>query len=266
MIILMPVKSYTLQRSTNIEELRNTYTGLLDEYYELYQQYLSYKFSSNKNERKVETELKIPEYDWVGESGVASTPDPGFTSPCTGVCDMDYLQKVLAPKCTAMGSSCVGITNNGELKSVVPTTPFNITLPGKNGSDTLESIFHKKTVTTTTIIPAAKLAEDAAGKLEILKLKIASILNELKANIETTDGRLRQHTQTVDSKRAVILARNKKIQRQDRDLEGIQLKLISRRRQNEFSAERNRYRKVLLVLLVLCNVILIGYFGYLLTN
>ena len=135
-----------------------------------------------------------------------------------------------------------------------------------DGVGNFEMKFHKKIATKQIIIPAAKLTAGASARLDVLRKKIADVLTELKTNIEDTDQRLAQHKMTVDAKRTVILDRNKKIQRQDKDLESIRLKLISRRRQNEFSSERNRYRKVLLVLLVVCNVILIGYLGYLITN
>ena len=53
---------------------------------------------------------------------------------------------------------------------------------------------------------------------------------------------------------------------QGKSLDLMNLKLVSRERQNEFSIERNRYRRIMIVVLIVCNVILMGYFGFLLTK
>jgi len=259
----MSVNSYSNQREKNILELRQTYDALLDEYYVLYQQYLGYKFSSNKGPRTVTRKRVVPIYTALGEGVI---PDPSYknldkiTTGCSPVCSEDALKEV-ANKCSS-NSSCTGYTNYGEIKGVgsKDVVVFDIPVGGR------KAIFYEKKTEEQVTIPAAQLATNARGKLNELKSKIDSILSELKTNIDTTDMKLRTHGSEVDNKRQVILSRNKQIQEQDADLEAINLKLISRKRQNEFSAERNRYKKVLLVILVVCNIILLGYFGYLITN
>ena len=63
----MSVNSYSNQREKNILELRQTYDALLDEYYVWYQQYLGYKFSSNKGPRTVTRKRAVPIYTALSE-------------------------------------------------------------------------------------------------------------------------------------------------------------------------------------------------------
>ena len=259
----MPVNSYSNQRERNILELRQTYNALLEEYYTLYQQYLGYKFSSNRDPRTVTRQRAVPIYTVQGDG---ETPDPSYknldkiNTGCNPVCSTDDLKQV-AQKCSD-NTSCKGYTNYGELKGIGADdlVTFDIPIGGTKVS------FFKKDTEEQVTIPPAQLATNARGRLNELKAKIDAILAELKTNIDTTDMKLRNHGEEVDNKRQVILSRNKKIQEQDADLETINLKLTSRKRQNEFSAERNRYKKVLLVILVVCNIILLGYFGHLITG
>ena len=259
----MSIKTYTIQRASNIMELRNTYDELLDEYYSLYKNYLGYKFSNNKKGGTVTQTLDVPTYSYLS----GKTVDPKFKNldklnkGCAPICTADAIKEV-QKKCNDQ-AACKGYTNYGELKSNVEEKNLvNFTIPTGGEQVTL---YIKKT-TKQVIVPPATLAKNARGKLNALKYKIDDILKELKENIGDTDLQLKDHSAIVDNKRKEILSRHKEIQKQDKDLEAINLKLISRKRQNEFSVERNRYRKVMLVLLVICNIILLGYFSHLLTK
>ena len=262
----MSIKTYSIQRTSNIMELRNTYDDLLEEYYTLYKQYLGYKFSNNKTERTVTRTLDVPTYS---APLVGKTVDPKFANlssegakgGCAPMCDAAAMEAV-KNKCS-MDPKCKGYTNYGELKSnVEPANLINFNIPVGGGPVNL----YTKITTKQVIIPAAQLAKNAKGRLTVLKSKIDAILVELKQNISNTDVALEDHSAIVDKKRTEIVSRNREIQKQDKDLEAINLKLISRKRQNEFSLERNRYRKIMLVMLVIFNIILLGYFGYLLTG
>jgi len=244
-------------------ELRNTYDDLLNEYYTLYKSYLGYKFTNNKTATTQEVALDTPTYTELD----GKTVDPKFpnlekiNTGCAPVCTPDAL-KIIENKCS-INPLCKGYTNQGELKSNADDANivnFSIPVGGK------QIKLYKKKTTRTVIVPAATLAKNARGKLNVLKSKIDAILQELKQNIDTTDLELKDHAAIVDKKRTEILSRNKEIQKQDKDLEAINLKLVSRKRQNEFSLERNRYRKVMLVILVIANIILLGYFAHLLTK
>ena len=263
----MSAQTYSIKRAANIMELRNTYDDLLDEYYTLYKSYLGYKFTNNTTERKVEETLDVPTFN---EVITGKTVDPKFvnldkvdTGCGVSGCSPEAL-KIVENKC-ALNAACKGYTNRGELKSNVDDGNLvNFTIDGAATGVPMK--LYKKKTTQTKIIPAATLAANARGRLDVLKSKIDAILAELKQNIDSTDLELKDHSDIVDKKRTEILSRNKEIQKQDKDLEAINLKLISRRRQNEFSLERNKYRKVMLVMLVVANIILLGYFGHLLTK
>ena len=268
----MSVQTYSIQRAANIMELRNTYDDLLNEYYALYKNYLGYKFSNNKKAREI-TETVAATYN---EVLVGKTVDPKFVNlekvncpttkenPNAPLCVGSDAVELMKAKCTAFGDRCMGFTNLGELKSNGDDANLVNFSMDIGGGEKIK--LYKKNTTRKKMIPPAKLAANARGKLNILKSKIDAILAELKQNIDSTDLELKDHSAIVDKKRKDILSRNKEIQKQDKDLDAINLKLVSRKRQNEFSVERNRYRKVMLVMLVIANIILLGYFAHLLTK
>ena len=104
------------------------------------------------------------------------------------------------------------------------------------------------------------------GKLESLKSELDTILAQLRTNIDATDSKLVAEADELEKKRDEILERNRQIVMQGKSLDLMNLKLVSRERQNKFSIERNRYRRIMIVVLIVCNVILMGYFGFLLTK
>ena len=259
----MSIQTYSIQRAANIMELRNTYDDLLDEYYALYKNYLGYKFSNNKKAHE-ETVTVDATYNDVEVGKTVNSKFPNLekvNKDCAPVCTTDAL-KIVEAKCTAL-ENCKGYTNHGELKSNVDDANL-VTFSMNVGGEKIK--LYKKNTTKKVMVPPAKLAKNARGKLNVLKSKIDAILAELKHNIDSTDLELKDHSTIVDKKRKDILSRNKEIQKQDKDLEAINLKLVSRKRQNEFSVERNQYRKVMLVMLIIANIILLGYFAHLLTK
>ena len=86
----MSIKTYSIQRASNIMELRNTYDELLDEYYSLYKNYLGYKFSNNRSARTVSQTLEVPTYNDVL---VGKTVDPKFPN-------LEKINTGCAPMCT----------------------------------------------------------------------------------------------------------------------------------------------------------------------
>ena len=116
----MSIKTYSIQRASNIMELRNTYDELLDEYYSLYKNYLGYKFSNNRSARTVSQTLEVPTYNDVL---VGKTVDPKFpnlekiNTGCAPMCTPDALN-IVKNKCSN-NPACKGFTNQGELKSNV---------------------------------------------------------------------------------------------------------------------------------------------------
>ena len=268
----MSVQTYSIKRAENIMELRNTYDDLLTEYYTLYKNYLGYKFTNNKGPKQVEQKLDVPTFDEVVNNKVADVKynigTPHVKCGVKGCDDKTLLDtggsvlELIKNNC-ASNVACKGYTNRGELKSDI-TKLETSTMAAAAGQ--LPYKLWKKKTTKTITVPAVTLAKNAKGRLDVLKSKIDDILKELKENIDTTDLELKDHSEIVDKKRGEILVRNKEIQKQDKDLEAINLKLVSRKRQNEFSLERNKYKKFMLVMLVIANIILLGYFGFLLTK
>jgi hypothetical protein len=269
----MSVQTYSIKRAENIMELRNTYNDLLAEYYTLYKNYLGYKFTNNKGPKQVELKLPVPTFDEVVNDKVTdkkyNIPNAYTASKykLTGYSDADGSEgrrvlDIIKNNCAA-NPACKGYSNRGELKSDI--TKLETSTMAVAADHLRQKLWIKKT-TFLKIIPAVTLAKNARERLDVLKSKIDDILKELKENIDTTDLELKDHSEIVDKKRGEILVRNKEIQKQDKDLEAINLKLVSRKRQNEFSLERNKYKKFMLVMLVIANIILLGYFGFLLTK
>lgn len=110
---------------------------------------------------------------------------------------------------------------------------------------------------------AVKSAQEG---VEETNRKMVELVAQLNKNIGITDNKIKNFAKLADKNRQQVLARNQQILSQDKSLEDMNLKLISRNRQSEFSLERNSYSRVMLVILVIINVILMGYFGYLITR
>tara|TARA_B110000208_G_scaffold125989_1_gene153514 strand:+ start:83 stop:553 length:471 start_codon:yes stop_codon:yes gene_type:complete len=96
----------------------------------------------------------------------------------------------------------------------------------------------------------------AKEKVTTINKKLNSILDELKNNIKKTDDMIESQTRLVDSKTDVIMQKNKDIDTQDKYVATSNIELVSKKKQNEFSVERNRYKRIILVILIIINVLL----------
>tara|TARA_B110000908_G_C10219293_1_gene434460 strand:+ start:550 stop:1020 length:471 start_codon:yes stop_codon:yes gene_type:complete len=101
-------------------------------------------------------------------------------------------------------------------------------------------------------------AQQIAAKTKVTNtnLKLNGILDELKNNIKKTNELITTQTYLVNSKTDVIMQKNKDISTQDKYVSKSNIELISKKKQNEFSVERNRYKRVVLVVLVVINILL----------
>ena len=96
----------------------------------------------------------------------------------------------------------------------------------------------------------------AKEKVTTINKKLNSILDELKNNIKRTDDMIESQSRLVDSKTDVIMQKNKDIDTQDKYVANSNIELVSKKKQNEFSVERNRYKRIILVILIIINVLL----------
>ena len=96
----------------------------------------------------------------------------------------------------------------------------------------------------------------AKEKVTTINKKLNSILDELKNNIKRTDDMIESQSRLVDSKTDVIMQKNKDIDTQDKYVANSNIELVSKKKQNEFSVERNRYKRIILVVLIIINVLL----------
>lgn len=96
--------------------------------------------------------------------------------------------------------------------------------------------------------------------------RLNSILSSLKKNIEKTDRTIEDHERNINNKTNLIHKRNNVIAHQDKKIEQSNDELVSRNRQIEFTEERNRYRLIMIILLVFVNLLLGGGLFYLLNG
>jgi chromosome segregation ATPase len=89
------------------------------------------------------------------------------------------------------------------------------------------------------------------------------MLRELKNNIRYTDQQIDRQKRILGSKTNTIHQKNKVIHTQDELVEDKNNELLSKERQVEFSKERNSYRRIMLFVLLIVNIILAGLFYYL---
>ena len=106
----------------------------------------------------------------------------------------------------------------------------------------------------------------AQNKVKNADKLMKALVNNLNNNIEKTNTKISDFAKLADKNRKQVLLRNSQILSQDKSLEKMNLKLISRDRQNLFSVEKNNYSRVMITILMIVNVILIGYFTYLITR
>lgn len=100
-------------------------------------------------------------------------------------------------------------------------------------------------------------------KVEAINRRLNKILEELKKNIKSTEGIIKEQDRAVQSKTDFIHRKNKNIELQDHEINRNDLELKSKKRQIDYNMSRISYRRMMLILLVVINIVLGGAFFYL---
>lgn len=96
----------------------------------------------------------------------------------------------------------------------------------------------------------------AQTSVEEINQTLNSILFELKKNIEYTDGLIANQKRVIQNKNAEVVRQNRAAALQDAGVTAKNNELISKANQIEFSKKRNNFRKFILLILVILNIIL----------
>jgi len=100
-------------------------------------------------------------------------------------------------------------------------------------------------------------------KVEKTNKRLNRILNSLKMNIKKTEKLIDVQSRNVDNKTFVIHKKNKQIKSQDDLLSKQGGSVLSRKEQIRFTTERNAYRRMMIIILILVNLGLVGALIYL---
>mgnify|MGYP000942986684 CR=1 FL=1 len=100
-------------------------------------------------------------------------------------------------------------------------------------------------------------------KVEKTNKRLNRILNSLKMNIKKTEKLIDVQSRNVDNKTFVIHKKNKQIKQQDNVLSTQGGSVLSRKEQIRFTTERNGYRRMMIIVLILVNLGLVGVLLYL---
>lgn len=260
---------FEIKRNANIARLKTRYNQKLTEYYNKYQVYLINYFSPSKS--GVTQNLTKDNYTFTqatGKKTFLKANEVNLSGAALGMAPLGipinsdtYVVNLEKNKeACKQNEQCMGFDSQGNYFQVGTLTTKPEGIPTAGLGDNYRT--WKKNTTETVAggdIPTM-------GELERLKSELDTILANLRTNIDSTDSKLIAEADELEKKRDEILERNKQIVMQGKSLDLMNLKLVSRERQNEFSIERNRYRRIMIVVLVVCNLILMGYFGFLLTK
>ena len=93
-------------------------------------------------------------------------------------------------------------------------------------------------------------------QVQAINRKLNKILNTLKSNIAETETVINDHERNINNKGNLINKRNNVISKQDTKIEDGNNEILSRNRQVEFTEERNRYRKIMIITLIIVNILL----------
>lgn len=96
-----------------------------------------------------------------------------------------------------------------------------------------------------------------------LRRQMGRILQSLRANIKYTDGILGTSDTQQEETNSVLHRKNRIIHQQDEGIRNNNQELLSKRKQIKFTEERNRYRRIMIISLVIINLLLVGLFYYL---
>ena len=95
-------------------------------------------------------------------------------------------------------------------------------------------------------------------KTEALNDELNAILDEVRKNIQETQALIEKQKGEVNNKTAMIYDKNKEIETQDKAIRVRNQELLSKDRQVQFTSERNKYRRIIMVSLLAANVAIIG--------
>ncbi len=93
-------------------------------------------------------------------------------------------------------------------------------------------------------------------KVTAINETLNNILYELKKNIEYTDQLIANQKRVIEAKNAQVNEKNQILNSQDAYVMNKNNELTSKLKQVDFSKQRNNYRKFMLLLLILLNIIL----------
>lgn len=106
----------------------------------------------------------------------------------------------------------------------------------------------KKNYAETTLRP----------KVEKINNELNSILENVKTNINDTSEIITKQAANIDNSTESIHRKNRLIHDQDKTIRDTNLSLLSKNRQISFTKERNNYRIIMLVILVVVNILIMG--------
>jgi|TARA_B100000925_G_scaffold291577_1_gene280191 hypothetical protein len=95
-------------------------------------------------------------------------------------------------------------------------------------------------------------------KVENLNNYLNKILTNMKNNIRKSSGIISGQSKKINMSRDEINKKNFTIKKQDEDIERSNVDLISKTRQIGFTAERNTYRRNMIVALLIINILIVA--------
>ena len=95
-------------------------------------------------------------------------------------------------------------------------------------------------------------------KVENLNNYLNKILTNMKNNIRKSSGIISGQSKKINMSRDEINKKNFTIKKQDEDIERSNVELISKTRQIGFTAERNTYRRNMIVALLIINILIVA--------
>jgi len=106
----------------------------------------------------------------------------------------------------------------------------------------------KKNYAETTLRP----------KVEKLNSELNKILENVKKNINNTSGIITKQSANIDNQADTIHKKNQLIRSQDKNIQQTNIALLSKNRQISFTKERNSYRRIMLILLIVVNILIMA--------
>jgi len=95
-------------------------------------------------------------------------------------------------------------------------------------------------------------------KVEQLNKNLNNILEKMKKSISGSSKVIADQTSEIQQKRNAITLKNNKIKTQDTSISKTNTELISKNRQISFTNERNSYRRNILIVLLILNILIGG--------